>query len=295
MTAIQIPRRIGRRRSRGALLVRLAHKPVVLVAALVGVGLIATTILVPLLVGRDPEKSNLLVRLKSPSWLGGVGLFGTDSLGRDIFLRCVYGLRTTYFVGISAVLLAVTIGTTIGLISGYFGGKTDAVLMRIAEIQLSMPALLIVLIFMRVFENSLRTLIIVLGIGSWVLYARVIRGAVLAIRQSELVSATTSLGATVPRILFVHILPNIAPSAISLMAVDFARIMLAEAALSFLGLGVPFGVISLGGVLSDGRLYQQTAWWMSTFSGLVLLLAVLSTNLVGQWFHQSTGEMGSRL
>ena len=265
----------------------LRRRPVIIAAIIVAVALVLSSILVPLISSLDASSPRLSMRLEGPSWAGGEGgLLGTDSLGRDLFLRIMHGMRTSFLVGAVATLIGAALGTAIGLISGYFGGAVDATLMRLTDIELAFPGILLVMVLVRVLDGGLTALIVVLGLISWMLYARVVRGAVLTLRTTELVTATTGLGASTPRILFVHVFPNVAASAVSLMAVTFAALMLGEASLSFIGFGVKPPQISLGAILSSGRDYLSTSWWISTFSGLFLLLGVLSTNLIGSWLHR---------
>jgi peptide/nickel transport system permease protein len=262
---------------------------------IVAIALILSSVLVPFVSDLDASAPRLGKRLEAPSWAGGEGgLLGTDSLGRDLFLRIMYGMRTSFLVGASAALIGAVLGTLIGLISGYFGGAVDAVLMRLTDIELAFPAILLVMVLVTAIDRGVTALVVVLGLISWMLYARVVRGAVLTLRTTELVTATTGLGASTPRIIFVHVLPNVAASAVSLLAVTFAALMLAEASLSFIGFGVRPPRISLGAILSSGRDYLSTSWWISTFSGLALLLGVLSTNLIGNWLQRVTDPLTIR-
>lgn len=273
----------------------LRQRPVILLAMIVAAALIFSSVLVPLISDLDASAPRLSKRLESPSWAGGEGgLLGTDSLGRDLFLRIMHGMRTSFLVGASAALIGAVLGTLIGLVSGYFGGIADAVLMRLTDIELAFPGILLVMVLVTAIDRGVTALVVVLGVISWMLYARVVRGAVLTLRTTDLVTATTGLGASTPRIIFVHVLPNVAASAVSLLAVTFAALMLAEASLSFIGFGVQPPRISLGAILSSGRDYLSTSWWISTFSGLALLLGVLSTNLIGSWLQRVTDPLTIR-
>ena len=281
--------------TRRRLWAELRQRPVIVVAMIVAIALILSSVLVPFVSDLDASAPRLGKRLEAPSWAGGEGgLLGTDSLGRDLFLRIMHGMRTSFLVGASAALIGAVLGTLIGLISGYFGGAVDAVLMRLTDIELAFPAILLVMVLVTAIDRGVTALVVVLGLISWMLYARVVRGAVLTLRTTELVTATTGLGASTPRIIFVHVLPNVAASAVSLLAVTFAALMLAEASLSFIGFGVRPPRISLGAILSSGRDYLSTSWWISTFSGLALLLGVLSTNLIGSWLQRVTDPLTIR-
>ena len=281
--------------TRRRLWAELRQRPVIVGAMIVAITLILLSVLVPFVSDLDASAPRLGKRLEAPSWAGGEGgLLGTDSLGRDLFLRIMHGMRTSFLVGASAAIIGAVLGTLIGLISGYFGGAVDAVLMRLTDIELAFPAILLVMVLVTAIDRGVTALVVVLGLISWMLYARVVRGAVLTLRTTELVTATTGLGASTPRIIFVHVLPNVAASAVSLLAVTFAALMLAEASLSFIGFGVRPPRISLGAILSSGRDYLSTSWWISTFSGLALLLGVLSTNLIGSWLQRVTDPLTIR-
>jgi len=281
--------------TRERLWAELRHQPVVVVAMVIASALIVSSLLVPFLSDLDVSEPRLSMRLEGPSWAGGEGgLLGTDSLGRDLLLRIMYGMRTSFLVGALAALIGAVFGTFVGLVSGYFGGIGDAFLMRLTDIELAFPGILLVMVLVTATGGGVGTLIVVLGLISWMLYARVVRGAVLTLRTTELVTATIGLGATTRRTIFVHVLPNVAAAATSLLAVTFASLMLAEASLSFIGFGVRPPRISLGAILSSGRDYLSTSWWISTFSGLFLLMGVLSTNLIGSWLHRITDPLTIR-
>ena len=281
--------------TRKRLWAELRHQPVIVLAVAIAAALIVSSLLVPFLSDLDASAPRLSKRLEGPSWAGGEGgLLGTDSLGRDLLLRIMYGMRTSFVVGALAALIGAVFGTLVGLISGYFGGIGDAVLMRLTDVELAFPGILLVMVLVTATGGGIGTLIVVLGLISWMLYARVVRGAVLTLRTTELITATTGLGASTWRIIFVHVLPNVAAAAMSLLAVTFASLMLAEASLSFIGFGVKPPRISLGAILSSGRDYLSTSWWISTFSGLFLLMGVLSTNLIGSWLHRITDPLTIR-
>ncbi|GEL26389.1 peptide ABC transporter permease [Pseudonocardia sulfidoxydans NBRC 16205] len=270
----------------GSLLGSLRRQPVIAVAAIVAAVLLILAVAYPLLTHVDPNGSQLRLRLQPPSWLGGEGLLGTDQLGRDLWTRILFGLRTSFLVSIGACVVGAVVGTAVGLAAGYFGGKLDAVLMRITDIQLSFPALLLAMLVVGLLGKGIWLLVLILGLSTWMIFARVIRSAVLQIRSTELVVSSTSIGATRTRIVLRHVLPNVLGPLAALVALEFARIMLAEASLSFLGFGVEPPGISLGAILAGGRDYLQSQWWIATFAGLFLALAVLSTNLVGSWLQR---------
>lgn len=260
--------------------------------------LAALAVFYPMLSPIDPNASRLDVRFQPPSISDGfAGLLGTDELGRYVLLRIAYGLRTSFLVGVLAVLVSAVIGSLIGLIAGYYGGRVDALLMRFTDVMMAFPGLLLVMILVIAIGRGIVPLAVILGLLMWTLYARVVRGAVLSIRTTDLVNAHIAIGAGSGRVLFRHILPNVMPTVVSVVAVEFGRVMLAEASLSFLGFGVQEPTISLGAMLASGRQYLVQQWWLSTFTGIFLLVAVLAINLFGTWLERQsdpTWVKGSR-
>jgi len=238
----------------------------------------------PLVSPFDPIGQDLENRLKPPGWQDGEGRvhpLGTDHLGRDILARVIFGARPALLVGVAAVLISGVLGMVTGLLSGYFGGRVDDVLMRLADIQLAFPFILLAIAVIGVLGPSLITIIAVIGVSSWVIYARVVRGAVLSIREREFVQAAHALGVREWRVLARHILPNAFAPWLVVATLDMARVIVLESALSFLGLGVQPPTPTWGGMLADGRVYLSTSWWLATFPGLAILLAVLGINLFG--------------
>ena len=232
----------------------------------------------------DPLEQDIGERLKSPGWRDGAGrthLLGTDHLGRDIFARIVYGARPALLVGFAAVAISGVLGMIAGLLAGYFGGRVDDVLMRLADIQLAFPFILLAIAVIGVLGPSLTTIICVIGVSSWVVYARIVRGAALSLREREFVQAAQALGGGDGRILVRHILPNVFTPWLVVATLDMARVIVIESALSFLGLGVQPPAPTWGGMLADGRVYISTAWWLATFPGLAILVTVLGINLFG--------------
>jgi peptide/nickel transport system permease protein len=232
----------------------------------------------------DPLEQDIAQRLQEPGWRDGHGRIhplGTDHLGRDILARIIYGSRIALLVGLSAVLISGVLGMAIGLIAGYFGGRVDDFFMRLADIQLAFPFILLAIAVIGVLGPSLRNIIIVIGVSSWVVYARVVRGEVLSIREREFVQAAIALGSRDGRILRRHVLPNAFTPWLVVATLDMARVIVIESALSFLGLGVQPPTPTWGGMLADGRVYLSTAWWLATFPGLAILITVLGINLFG--------------
>ena len=241
----------------------------------------------PLISPHDPLAHNLRARFKPPGYSAGDRVFvlGTDQLGRDIMSRLIAGTRVSVAVGVLSVVIAGLIGVTYGLISGFVGGIVDNLMMRVADAFLAIPFIVLVVAVSGVVGAGLLTLILILGVTSWVTYARVTRAEVLAVRESDYVMAARALGQTGGRIMFKHILPNVTGSIIVLATMMVATTMLAEAALSFLGLGVQPPTVTWGLMLSDGRQYIGSAWWMSTFPGIAITLTVLGVVFVGDWLR----------
>jgi peptide/nickel transport system permease protein len=245
---------------------------------------VLTAATAPWLAALDPIEQDIGNRLKPPGWRDEAGLLrplGTDHLGRDLLARTIFGARPALMVGVAAVMISGILGMAAGLLSGYFGGRTDDVLMRLGDVQLAFPFILLAIAVIGVLGPSLPVIIVVIGVSSWVIYARVVRGAVLSLREREFVQAAHALGSRDGRILAHHILPNVFSPWLVVATLDMARVIVIESALSFLGLGVQPPTPTWGGMLADGRVYLTTAWWLATFPGLAILLTVLGINLFG--------------
>jgi len=254
------------------------------VIVLLLVVLIALT--APLIAPQDPNAGDLVSRLAPPYVFGGDNPaypLGTDGLGRDILSRMIYGSRVSLLVGLSSVAIGGTLGVVLGLLTGYYGGRLDAIVMRLADIQLAFPFILLAIAVLAVLGQGLWNVILVLGFGGWVGYARVVRGQVLAQKQRDYVLAARTLGVPNRTIIFRHLLPNCITPAIVIATFAVAANIIAEAGLSFLGLGVNVEIPTWGSMLADGRTYLDTAWWLATFPGLAIFLVVLSINLIGDW------------
>ncbi len=256
--------------------------------ALFGLGVVVVVLLAalfaPWLTPFDPLEQDINQRLKEPGWqtaAGRIHVLGTDHLGRDILARVIFGSRIALVVGVSAVLISGVLGMVIGLVAGYFGGNVDDFFMRLADIQLAFPFILLAIAVIGVLGPNLRNIIIVIGVSSWVVYARVVRGEVLSIREREFVQAAIALGSRDGRVLVRHVLPNAFTPWLVVATLDMARVIVIESALSFLGLGVQPPTPTWGGMLADGRVYLSTAWWLATFPGLAILVTVLGINLLG--------------
>jgi peptide/nickel transport system permease protein len=210
---------------------------------------------------------------------------GTDPNGRDVLSRIIYAARISLIVGFTAVVIGATVGVVSGLVSGYYGGWADTIIMRIADVQLAFPFILLAIMIVAVLGGGIVNVIIVLGIGSWVPYARVVRGQVLSARSQEYVLAARSIGAQDAMILFRHILPNVVTPAIIIATFGVAAAIIGEATLSFLGVGIQAPTPTWGNMLADGRDYVSSAWWLALFPGLAIMLTVLSINVIGDWLR----------
>ncbi|MDE1161482.1 MAG: ABC transporter permease [Acidobacteriaceae bacterium] len=244
----------------------------------------------PMLATHDPNRQDIIARLKPPLSYAHRGrlffLLGTDGLGRDVLSRLLYGARISLIVALISVLVGGVLGTFLGTIAGYFGGWIDDVLMRLADIQLAFPFILLAIIFMLVLGPGMANLILVLGIGQWVTYARIARGQTMLQREREYIEAARALGQKTPGILFTGILPNILSPLIIIGSFNIASVILAEAALSFLGLGVPTTTPTWGGMLAESRDQLLAGrWWLALFPGVAIMLTVLSFNLLGDWLR----------
>jgi peptide/nickel transport system permease protein len=253
------------------------------------VGVVAAVALTaPLLAPHNPLAQDLELRAGSPTLSrGGLGAhpLGNDQLGRDILSRILYGSRISLGVGLAAVVLGGTVGVGLGVMAGYVGGWPDRLIMRVADIQLAFPFILLAMAIIAVAGPGLGKLIAVLALSGWVTYARVVRSEVLSVREREFVQAARAIGLRDGRIMLRHILPNVIAPVIVISTLELARVVILEAALSFLGLGVQPPTPSWGRMLADGRDFLATAWWISTVPGLAIMALVLGVNLVGDWLR----------
>jgi peptide/nickel transport system permease protein len=237
------------------------------------------------------EKIDLMARLVKP-FTNAAHPFGTDPLGRDVLARVVAGGKISLLVGITSVAGSVVVGVVMGLIAGYYRGFWDMLVMRFADIQLAMPFILLAITFIAIIGGSLTNTIILLIVSQWVQYARLVRGSVLSLREREFILSARAIGVKDWRIILQHLLPNLIGPVIVLMTLNVATNILLESSLTFLGMGVDPTIPSWGGMLADGRTYLQTAWWVSVFPGLAIMLTVLGLNLLGDWLRDTLDPTG---
>lgn len=244
----------------------------------------------PAVTPKDPNRQNIILRLQAPLTPERSGeiefLLGTDALGRDVLSRLIYGARISLAVGFTAVGIGGLVGTLLGLIAGYAGGRVDDVIMRLADIQLAFPFILLAIMVLVVLGQGVLNLVLVLGIGQWVTYARIARGETISQREKEYVEAARSIGMPHWRIMFRSILPNILAPLIVIASFNVASVILAEASLSFLGLGVPPTVPTWGGMLAESRdQLLGGSWWLAVYPGVAIMITVLSLNILGDWLR----------
>jgi peptide/nickel transport system permease protein len=262
--------------------------PKAMAGLLLVLAILAAALLSSLLAPFDPQLQSLADRLLPPFSQAGDGSFhllGTDQLGRDLLSRLVYGARVSLLVGLGASLLAGLIGVLLGLAAGYLGGWVDDLVTRLADVQLALPYILLAIAMLAILGGSLVNIILVLSLAQWVTYTRVVRSGVLSIREREYVLAARALGIAPVMIMLRHILPNVLAPVIVIATFAVAQSIVAEAGLSFLGLGVPPSVPSWGGMLADARSYLVIAWWLAAIPGLAITVTVIGVNLLGDWLR----------
>jgi peptide/nickel transport system permease protein len=259
------------------------RNPLVVVGGAVLLAVVLASACAPLLTASDPIRPSFGQRLKAPWGLGGTAVrpLGADNLGRDIYARVLYGGRISLVLATSAVVLATGVGVLVGLLAGHLGGRLDDVVMRLADVQLTFPVIMLAIAIVAVVGTSPFALVGVLALSGWVLHARTVRANVLTIRQLEYVDAAWALGASQLRVIFRHVLPNTLAPILVIASSQFATMVLLESGLSFLGMGVQPPQPSWGGMLAEGRDYLSNAWWLATVPGVAISLVVLGANLLG--------------
>ena len=229
----------------------------------------------------DPNRQNLMKAMTPPEYFFGPHFFGTDHVGRDILSRCIFGARVSLAIALAVVVISGAVGVLLGVISGYFGKFIDFGIQKIVEVMWAFPPLLLAIAVLAFLGQGLSILIMALTLQRWIPFCRVTRANALTLKEREFVTAARSLGATHTRIIFKHLLPNLMQSALVIGTFAMASAIIAEAALSFLGLGVPPAIPTWGGMLADGRTYISTSWWMALFPGLCIFVTVLAINMLG--------------
>lgn len=259
--------------------------PRVWVALPVAAAFVLMAIFAPILAGQDPSALDLAGRLKAPGWFGSAHFLGTDQVGRDLWAQVVYGSRVSLAVSGIAAALSALVGISLGTLAGYRAGALDQVITFLTEVQLSVPYLLVALTLLTVVPPGIPTLILVLALSGWPTHTRMIRARVLALKHAEFVEAARAAGVSPWRILYRHLLPNALSVVIVILTLQIAQFIIAEATLSFLGLGVPPNVPSWGSMVSQGQNYIWQQWWVITFPGCAIVLAVLAFAILGDWLR----------
>ena len=280
------------------LLRALVDDKVVLAAVCFIVVVVGSAVFAPLVAPHDPFTQSIRTRVKPPMTPavqeGGFPyVLGTDTLGRDILSRLIYGARISLMVGVATALFSGTVGVTLGLLAGFYRGRVDDFIMRLVDLQMSMPGLLLALFVLFALGPSFINLILVMVITRWMVYARITRGMMLSLRERPFVEAARALGCSDARMMLVHMLPNLFSPIIVLATLEVATMMLALAALDFLGMGIQPPESSWGLMLAQGREYLQTAWWLVTFPGLAIMLTALSFNVLATWVRVVTDPVSS--
>lgn len=271
---------------------------IMLPALLVVLVVVAVAVAPGLFAPHDPNQQSLQMRNRPPGTEAitegePAHLLGTDALGRDVLSRLVYGARISFSVGLAVVLISGTIGVTLGLVSGYYGGKLGGFIMRIVDLQMSLPSLLLALFILFIFGGSYWNLVLVMSVTRWMVFARVTRSLVLTVREQPYIEAARALGLRDRRIVVRHVLPNLLSPILILSSLEVAAAILGEAGLSFLGLGIQAPAISWGLMLSQGRTYITSAWWLVTMPGLAILVTALSFNLLAPGIRELTDPTNS--
>jgi peptide/nickel transport system permease protein len=267
---------------------RTRRAPMVVFLAVLLVILVLPALLAPWLAPHDPLEGRLAQKLTPPVWLTGGSWeypLGTDPLGRDILSRLIFGARVSLSVSLVAIFIGGLAGTVLGLVAGYFGGWTDTLIMRAVDIAFSLPTILLGLVLAVVIGPSFRTVIVIVAFLLWARYARQVRGEVLSVKERDFVAQARIAGCSHVRIMFGHILPNVVNTLIVLATLQVGYVILLEGTLSFLGVGIPPPTPAWGLMVATGRALIVSAWWVSFFPGLAILLTVLTLNLLGDWLR----------
>ncbi len=266
----------------------LRRYPVVSIAIVLLVVLCA--IFAPLISPHSPYIGDLSIVVSPVVWQEGGSMshiLGTDHLGRDVLSRLIYGAQISLIVAVCSILLGATVGTVLGMFSAYLGGWVDSLIMRVTDTFLAMPNILIAIVTVAVVGPSLMNIIFIIALVTWAQYARMIRGEALSIRERDFIALATIAGSSKTRIVFTHILPNVVNTLIVLATLNVGQIILLEATLSFLGLGIPPPTPTWGRMVADGRDYIASAWWLAAFPGFAIMVFVLAMNILGDWLRDT--------
>jgi peptide/nickel transport system permease protein len=250
--------------------------------------LVLAAIFAPYLAPQSPTEGDITAKLIPPGWTErgtSEHPLGTDRFGRDVLSRIIHGSRISLLVSLMAIVVSGTIGTTVGLVSGYRGGLTDTILMRVTDVALSLPTILIAVVLVAVSEPSFRNVILVIALLLWPRFARQVRGETLGIKEQDFVALAVVAGRSSAWIITRHVLPNVMPTLLVISTLQVGYVILLEGTLSFLGVGVPPPNPAWGLMIADGRGFIATAWWITLFPGLAMLLTVLAVNLLGDWLR----------
>lgn len=258
---------------------RFRRNKLAMLGALIILSLAVAAIIAPLVAPFNPDQQDVLHRLEPPS---RKHLLGTDDLGRDLLSRIIYGTRVSLLVGFVAIGIAIVIGSILGLLSGYFGGWLDTVIMRLVDMMLCFPTFFLILMVIAFLEPNIWNVMAVIGLTGWPGLTRLVRGECLSVREREFVQAARVLGLSNIRVMFVHLLPNVMAPILVTATLGIGGAILTESALSFLGLGVQPPTPSWGNILTAGKDYITVAWWLSLYPGLAILVTVLAYNLLGE-------------
>lgn len=264
----------------------LSRYPVVPVAILLAV-LVIPALLADWIAPHDPYQASIVDRLEPPVFAGGTWEFplGTDRLGRDIFSRTLHGAKYALGISVVGIVLGTILGTALGLAAGFFRGWTDTIIMRVVDVSLALPSVLLALALAAAWGSSFEGVIFVVAFVLWSTFARQVRGEVLSLRERDFVARARVAGASTPRIILRHILPNVMNTIVVMATLQIGVVIMLEASLSFLGIGIPRPTPAWGLLVADGRALVVSAWWVSLFPGLAILLTVLSVNLLGDWLR----------
>ena len=233
---------------------------------------------------------DLAMRLTPPAWLDGgssAHILGTDNLGRDILSRLIAGARVSVTIAAYAIILSGALGTFLGMAAGYFGGWIDAIISRLIDIQMSVPSIPLAMLFVAVLSPGEAMVVFIIVLSYWTWYARIVRGEVLSLRERDYIALAKVAGVSTPVIFIRHLWPNVLNTLLVLATLQFGSVIVFEAGLSFLGLGIQPPDVSWGGMLSDGRNYIEVAWWLITMPGFAIMMACLASNIVGDWLRDT--------